>query len=300
MKQTLILLLSLLLLASCGETVEQKKALTRQQRRELAVKDSLALKVGVMPTFDCLPLYVAEHSRLFDTLGVDVRLRRYTAQMDCDTALMRGRVEGSVSDLVRTERLRRKGMGLDYLTATDATWQLITNKASRLKKLSQMGDKMIAMTRFSATDLLTDQALKGVKTTAKVYRIQINDVNIRLNMLLNNELDAMWLPEPQATVARSAGHPVLTSSTEMGVNLGVFAFRTAAMKDARRREQLKYFCKAYDMAVDSLNAKGLRHYAQVLKKYYQLSDRSVDGLPKVSFRHITKPAAADIAKASSY
>jgi len=300
MKQTWILLLSLLLLASCGETEEQKKTLTKQQRRELAVQDSLALKVAVMPTLDCLPLYVAQESRLFDTLGVDIRLRRYTAQMDCDTALARGRVEGGVSDLVRTERLRRRGIGLDYVSATDASWQLITNKASRLKKLPQMGDKMIAMTRFSATDFLTDMALKGVKTTATVYRIQINDVNIRLAMLLNNEIDAMWLPEPQATVARSAGHSVLTSSTDMGVKLGVLAFRTASMNDARRRQQLKTFCQAYDMAVDSINTRGLQHYAQVLKKYYKLTDRNVASLPKLSFRHMAKPAEADIAKASTY
>ena len=58
---------------------------------ETARQDSLALKVALMPTLDCLPLYVASMYNLFDSLGADVRLKPYTAQMDCDTALRNGR-----------------------------------------------------------------------------------------------------------------------------------------------------------------------------------------------------------------
>ena len=36
----------------------------------------------------------------------------------------------------------------------------------------------------------------------EVFKVQINDVALRLQMLLNNEMDAMLLTEPQATTAR--------------------------------------------------------------------------------------------------
>ena len=88
--------------------------------------------------------------------------------MDCDTALLNRRVEGSISDLVRTERMKKRGLQLDYLTATNAYWQLYSNRKARLKHLNQLGDKMIAMTRFSATDYLTDLTLDTVKTRARV------------------------------------------------------------------------------------------------------------------------------------
>ena len=77
-------------MAACGQSYEETKQLTKKQRMEAARKDSAALKVAVMPTLDCLPLYVAQHYNLYDTLRGGVRLKYYKAQMDCDTAMERG------------------------------------------------------------------------------------------------------------------------------------------------------------------------------------------------------------------
>ena len=65
--------------------------MTRESRKAAWRKDSAALKVAVMPTLDCLPLFVAEHYQLFDTVNGGVRLKMYMSQMDCDTALEQGR-----------------------------------------------------------------------------------------------------------------------------------------------------------------------------------------------------------------
>ena len=48
---------------------------------------------------------------------------------------------------------------MHYLTDTNLKWQLIADKDSKLKQLSDLSDKIVAMTRFSGTDLLTDMAL---------------------------------------------------------------------------------------------------------------------------------------------
>ena len=155
MKTMLTILATLLLLSSCGQSYEEKRRMTREQQRRQWRADSAALKVAVMPTLDCLPLYIAKERGFFEKQGVDVRLKRYTAQMDCDTAVERGRVEGLVSDLVRSERMQQHGTPLRYVAATDAYWQLITNRQARIRELKQLDDKMVAMTRYSATDLLT-------------------------------------------------------------------------------------------------------------------------------------------------
>ena len=91
MRQLLIGFSLLMLLVSCGQSYEETKRLTKAQKIRLAREDSAALKVAVMPTLDCLPLFIAKDRQLFDT-AVDIRLKRFTAQLDCDTALMRGRV----------------------------------------------------------------------------------------------------------------------------------------------------------------------------------------------------------------
>ena len=128
MRNLIILFLGVLLLAACGQSYEETKRLTREQKREAARKDSAALKVAVMPTMDCLPLFVAQHYNLYDTLRGGLRLKYYMAQMYCDTALMRGRVEGSVTDLVRATRMAKQGTKLRYVATTNAYWQLISNR----------------------------------------------------------------------------------------------------------------------------------------------------------------------------
>lgn len=281
-------------IASCGNSYEEQRRLSREERARLHREDSLALKVAVMPTLDCLPLFVAKEREMYDTTQLDLRLRCFTAQMDCDTAVVGRSVEGLFSDLVRTERLKREGTSLEYLSSTNAYWQLVTNYKARVKRVDQLGDKMVAMTRFSATDYLTNLALDGVKTSSIVFRIQVNDVNVRLAMLLNNEMDAMWLTEPQATVARLVGNPVAFDSRDRKLQLGVLAFRSDVMQDKRRSEQVKAMSKAYDAACDSLNSRGMRHYSDVLRKYYKLGDDVVAALPRVKFPHMSKPRKSDI------
>lgn len=274
------------LVVACGQSYETKQRMTRAERAKLKTADSLALKVGVMPTLDCMPLFVAKERRLFDTLGVDVRLRMRKAQMDIDTALIGGSVEGAVSDSVRVARMRSRGTALTEVGTTNTSWQLVGNRSARLKEVKQLGDKMVAMTRYSATDFLTDHVLNGVKTTATVYRVQINDVPLRLQMLLNNEMDALWLPEPQATTAREHGHTVLWDTEKHNLWLGRVVFRDKALGDARVKKQIDVFKQAYNMACDSLNQRGVSAYADLVVKYCQTDQKTLDALPKVKFRKL--------------
>ncbi len=268
--------------------------MTRAEKYAAWRADSMAFKVAVMPTLDCFPFYLAKEMGWADSLHVDYRLRTYTAQMDCDTALLGGSVQGAVSDLVRVNHMKKQGCPLYCLSATGAYWQLISNRKARIKKLDQLGDKMVAMTRYSATDFLTDHFLKGVKTSSMVFKIQVNDVNIRLSMLLNNEMDAMWLTEPQATLARQARNNVVADSRDAKLNLGVIAMRDETRRDAARKDQLRKVVAAYNQACDSLNKNGIAHYGQVARKYYKLESGMLDKLPRMKFAHIKAPRQSDI------
>ena len=121
---------------------------------EAWVNDSAMIKIAVMPTLDCLPIYVASERGIFARNGASVSLYSYAAQMDCDTALTGGWVDAMATDLVRAERLKKQGMLLSYLTSTDLHWQLVASKMARVKRLNQMENKMVAMSRYSATDML--------------------------------------------------------------------------------------------------------------------------------------------------
>ncbi len=292
--------LLLCLLSSCGESDEQRHARTKAEKEKLAAEYAAAFKVGVLPTLDCLPIYLLKDSVLYDTTKVDIRLKQFNAQMDCDTALIGGSIQGSVTDLVRAERLRRKGTALTMPIATNAYWLLVTNKRGRLKELSQFSDKMVAMTRYSVTDMLTDIAVERGKTKYPVYRVQINDIPLRLRMLINNEMDAMWLPEPQATAAQLYKHTVLMDSRKEDLQMGVIAFRSKELAGEKRFMEYEEFQKAYDTACRQINRRGVAYYAPLIRKYMNVDDKVIKRLPKITFEPSKKPREKDKAKAQTF
>ena len=302
MKQLMTTIVCLLLLAACGQSYEETKRITQKQRREAARKDSAALKVAVMPTLDCLPMYVAEHYQLFDTLRGGVRLKFFMAQMDCDTALERGRVEGAISDLVRAKRMEQHGLKLRYVAATNAHWQLIANRNARVKQLKQLDDKMVAMTRFSATDLLTDRVIDSVKLDKdRVFKVQINDVSVRLLMLQNNEMDALWLTEPQSTCARLMKHNVVYDTKKEDLRLGALVFREKEMQRQARSLQLKLFVDAYNQACDSINKYGIHHYSRLIASRCRIKDNMADSLPnRLKYDHAVGPREIDFTLAEKW
>lgn len=309
MKKLLIGIVVALLFVGCGLSYDETKRLKQEKRTRELREDSAALKVAVMPTLDCLPLYVAEEREMFDTI-VDIRLKCYTAQMDCDTALQRGRVEMAVSDLVRAERMKgekvkgSKGekMKLSYLTSTNAYWLLIGNRNQRITNLSHLDDRMLAMTRYSVTDLLGDLAVDSAKLkTERVFRIQVNDVNVRLDMLENNEMDALLMTQPQVTQALLLKHHVLLDTRQLDMQMGVIVEDSVVMSHPNRQRQREVLIKGYNMACDSLNHFGVKHYSDIIRKYYKLSEQALRQLPDtLAYEHVQAPREQDVAKAKQW
>lgn len=291
----------LLLAAGCSQSYEETKRISRAQRLKAFREDSAALKVAVLPTLDCLPIFLAKERQLFDT-AVDIRLKQFNAQMDVDTALANRRVEIGVSDLVRVERLKKQGDSLRYLTATNAYWQLVTNRVARITDLKHLDDKMLAMTRYSVTDLLGDLAVDSAKLkTERVFRIQINDVNVRLKMLENNEMDALILTEPQAAVARMLKHKVLMDTRKLDMQMGVIVSQWKDMDGEARAKQLRVFMRGYNKACDSINQRGIANYASLIEKYCHVKPEALKQIGMdLKFNHIALPREEDVKRAKEW
>ena len=292
-----LLILAVLILVSCGKSDKELQA--ERQAQKLAEREDYqkAYKIAVMPTMDCLPAYLLKDSLLYDTAKVDIRLCRFNAQMDCDTAMIGGSVQAAFSDLVRTERLKHRNKVLmHYLTDTNLNWQLIADKDSKLKQLSDLSDKIVAMTRFSGTDLLTDMAVKKAKPKYQVFRVQVNDVLVRLAMLQNHEIDAYWFAEPQITKALSADNNSLFNSEDAGVHLGVVAI----MDKVRRQDEEAAFAAAYDKAVEQINKNGVKYYSALIQKYMKVDESVVRALPDIKYTKIGPPRKANLLMARNF
>ena len=292
-----LLLLVALMVVSCGKSdkeLQAERQAKMQAEREAYQK---AYKIAVMPTMDCLPAYLLKDSLLYDTAKVDIRLCRFNAQMDCDTAMIGGSVQAAFTALVRAERLKHRSKVLmHYLTDTNLNWQLIADKESKLKKLSDLSDKIVAMTRYSGTDLLTDMVVKKAKPKYQVFRVQVNDVLVRLAMLQNHEIDAYWFAEPQITKALAGDNNALFNSQDAGVHLGV----VAVMDKVRRQEEEAAFASAYDKAVELINKNGVKYYSALIQKYMKVDEAVVRSLPDIKYTKIGPPRKVDLLMARNY
>ena len=255
-----------------------------------------------MPTLDCLPLYVAEEQGIFEREGLSVTLYPFEAQMDCDTAIQNGWVDGMMTDLVRAERLQKQGLPLHYATVTALSWQLLTSRQARINTLPQLDDKMLAMTRYSGTSLVAALLVDSTELQPeRVFRIQVNDVAVRLDMLRTGVMDALLLPEPQASAARKSGARQLYDSRQSDLCLGVMVFTQKAMADSMRHQQIETLLHVYATVCDTLTATGLKPYKPLIASRCRLNISDLDSLClDMTYPTVQEPRQVDIDRAKSW
>lgn len=295
MKKVFLLLISALTLAGCRNQPE------KADRQTTVSKDSITLRVALMPTADCLPFYYAEEQGIYDSLQANIELKDYMAQMDCDTAFCRKHVEVSYTDLVRASLLQSKDTALNVIMQTDGGHELITAYSKRIKSPKQLKDKMAAMARHSVTDLLCDEIVKKAGISPdELYKPQINDIALRAAMLQNATIDAAFLPEPYATQARIRKNRSIYSTEKENIHMMAMMASWQALKDPKKAELIRKLIQGYDIAVERLKNKNCQDTARNLLKRFGIKEITLDSLRLPKYRKATVPDAGQIQKAVNW
>ena len=206
-----LFLIIAILAAACSK--ETKKTEVKKAKAD----DSASLKVALVPISATVPFYVAQQLGIYDSLKADIKLIRYGAAIDADTAFANATVDGMSTDVVRAILLNNK-RGLYFVMALENKYTLITPHDLRLKNVKDIKERLIAMTRYSAVDYIVDKSLATAKYGPEdANKVQINNLVIRLQMLQNTQVDAAILPEPYAQLPLIAGDRAIVSSSDLSV-----------------------------------------------------------------------------------
>ena len=250
MRKLFYMLSVLLATALCGSC--------SQTNGTLDDDDSTALRLGVLPTMECLPFYYADSIGLFDSLGVDVKLITFDAAMDADTAYVNGDIDGIVSDLVKACIWQGQGDTSYVAMVGELRMWLITSPKARLLKAESLKEKIIGITRHSAVDYFADKILESVKLQSiDLNKPQINNIQLRGKMVEQDQYDGAILPEPYASVAVARGAKRLNGTSEMGVEKKVENLMCVLFNDSvyqTRKNEIEKIRRVYDLAVKALNA----------------------------------------------
>lgn len=232
--------------------------------------DSTALRLGVLPTMDCLPFYYADSIGLFDSLGVDVRLISFDAAMDADTAFVNGTVDGLVSDLVKACIWQGQGDTAHVAMVGELRMWLVTASKARVIKAGSLKEKIIGITRHSAVDYFADKILESVKLQSiDLNKPQINNIKLRCLMVDQNQYDGAILPEPYASEAVARGAKRLDGTEDLKVeNLMCVLFSDSIYK--ARKPEIDKVKAVYDMAVEALNADTLANVLDYIPESHRV------------------------------
>ena len=114
-------------------------------------------------------------------------------------------------------------------------------------------------------------------------------------------MDAMFLPEPQATAARQLGAKVLYDTQWNDVRMGVMVASEVSQGDTLRQRFTEGMLKAYNEACDSINSRGIRSYSKLLARRCGVQEKVADSLSTdIHFNGVCQPRQEDIVRATSW
>ena len=257
------------LFGSCGQTEKVKMD-----------TDSTALKLGVLPTMECLPFYYADSIGIFDSLGIDVKLVTFEAAMDADTAFVNGCIDGIVTDLVKECIWRGNGDTAHVAMVGDLRLWLVTAPKARLLKAESIKEKIIGITRHSSVDYFADKILESVKLqSTELNKPQINNLRLRGLMVDQDQYDGAILPEPYASEAVARGAKRLTGTEDLKLtNLLCVLFNDSVSHV--RKDEIQKIRQAYDMAVLALNTDTLSNVLDFIPEQQRIL------LPDTLFKYV--------------
>ena len=214
------------------------------------------LRIGLMPAYNSAPLVVAEAAGLYRDNGIDVRLVPFSGQLERETALQTGALDGTVSDLINAIQAWRHGSAARVTSVTEGHFCLLASPRSSLRSLGDWpsgaaGKVKTGLLENSIVFYLTERMLSAAGADpGRVEVVPIVQLPARLEMLMAGRIDAACLPEPLATLAVSRGARLLADSDRMGATPGVLLFTGKAL--AEKGTAIAAFYRAYDAAVDEL------------------------------------------------
>lgn len=258
--------------------------------------DSTTLKVGLVPTFECLPFYIAEEKGLYDSIEARVAFYTFGAAMDADTAFRGRSVDGICTDLCHAVALADEGYNLNVIAATKGRQVLLGAGSVRIRKIKDLKERMIAVARGDQSKLFLQYILAKNKIGSDItYLPQINNFQIRYTMLCNGQIDAAVLPEPYATMAQHLKNKALADNDLSDFNLTCLLMGGRAQKE--KNTHIRRLIIGYNMAVEEINKSKPGTFAGILTRYYNMPVAMADTFRLPKYSKASVPSGTELKRA---
>jgi NitT/TauT family transport system substrate-binding protein len=258
-------------------------------------KEKSTLTVGIMTDLDSIPFVVAEQQGFFNE---NVKLEIYKSPVDRDSALYSGNLDGSISDVLAA-CLAQEGDFPVYITSkTNGRYGIVSGKNSDITSPKMLEGREIGLSLNTVIEYVTDRMVtEDGGDPSLIKKTAVPKIPSRLELLQNNQIDAVAMPEPFITAAGSEGETIVSTSDQLGINPGIMLFTKNAVE--KKSSEIKAFYEAYDKAVDYINSTDPSKFMPDVIKKLGLPDSAKDVvLPK--YEKTTLPDETEVKNAMGW
>jgi NitT/TauT family transport system substrate-binding protein len=245
----LITMLLILTVSITGCADQQSSGIKPEDKAEKPVGK---IRIGVMSDVGAVPFVTAKEQGFFEKRGLDVEVQIFKSAMDRDTALQTGNLDGAMSDMLSIIFFKEAGVDVKMTSNTYGNYKMITSPKLSAEKLIGMETISIGMSSNTVIDFATQKIAESKGFDARLSKVAIPQMPVRLEMLRAGELNGATLPDPLATAAVLDGGTIVGSTEEFGLYPAIFIMTQTALSD--NPEGIKLMYEAYNEAVDYLNA----------------------------------------------
>jgi len=220
---------------------------------------STSLKLGVLSLEDILPMVVADEKGYFAAEGLQVELIPFQSAVESQSAIQSGQIDGMMTDMIVAALLKDAGTDLKVTSVTlEATgdrrrFAIVVAPGSDITTLADLKGKEVGISFNSIIEYTTDIMLRrhGIDP-GEVVKTAIPKIPVRLEMLINNNIEAANIPDPLIAFAEFNGCRTIVDDRGLSISQAVLVMTDKTL--AEKKEALQGFYRAYAKAVQEINS----------------------------------------------
>lgn len=222
-------------------------------------QDSQKIFIGSMTIEENLPVLVAQEKGYFAEENVEVELVTFQSPVELQSAFQTGELDGTITDIMIAALLKSSGEDLKVTsialgaTPEEGRFAIIASPKSDISSIQDLKGKSIGISNNSIIEYVTDKLLiAGGVDPNEVEKTTVAKLPLRVEMLLNDQIDAIVVPDPQITYVVSEGAKIIADDSQ-GANLSQSVIIMQNNTINEKKEALKSFYRAYTKAVQAIN-----------------------------------------------
>lgn len=261
--------------------------------------ESTTLKIGSLTIEENLPLLVAEKNGYFAAENIKVELVPFQSPVESQSAFQSGQLDGMITDIMIATLLKSSGEDLRVTsialgaTPQEGRFAIVASPKSNINTVQDLKGKSIGISSNSIIEYVTDGLLlEGGVNPSDVKKTTVAKIPLRLEMLLNNQIDAITVPDPQISYTVAQGAKIIAEDTK-GANLSQSVMIMTSKALNNKKDATARFYKAYAKAVDEINQKP-DQYKDLLVKNVNIPENIVNSYKVQHYPKPQLPAEKDV------